>query len=171
MGKKKQELQLVGGKVPRLVKPRRGRFGEVRQDRFFQALAETCNVTAACRIARVPSSTVYRHQRQSAAFRTRWADAIREAYGRLELAMLGRMMKGTVKTRRRDGKIVERMHEYPDAVALQLLRLHRSHAPEAVAREQEVDVEEVRERIAERIERLRLRMEQEAEAGKTEPGE
>src|SRR5687768_7423847 len=85
MGKVEKGLVLSGGKVPRLRKPLRKQFGKAKQERFLAALAATCNVAAACRAARVSDTCVYKHRRNNAAFRAGWAEAVREAYGRLEL--------------------------------------------------------------------------------------
>jgi hypothetical protein len=167
MAKAEKGLELAGGKVPRLRKPQRKSFGKARQERFLAALAATCNVRAACRTARVSNTCVYAHRRKNAAFRAGWAEAVREAYGRLELATLERMMNGTVTTRTRADGSVDRTHEYPNAIALQLLRLHRQSAAEAQAEHDSVDMDEVRERIALRIERLRKRMERDG-AGEAE---
>ena len=165
-----KELELTGGKVPRLRKPGRRAFTKAKQARFLTALAATCNVSAACRRARVSDTCVYEHRRKDAAFRAGWAEAVREAYGRLELMTLERMMNGTVTTRTRADGSVDKTHEYPNALALQLLRLHRQSAAEAQAEHDPVDMNEVRERIALRLERLRKRMEREA-AGEAEAGE
>ena len=161
-----RKLELVGGKVPRMRKPDRRRFSAARQDKFLAALADTCNVVQACRIAGVATSTVYAKRERDAAFRARWSHALGEAYGRLELAMLERMMNGTVTTRTRADGSTETIHQYPNQVALQLLRLHRQSASEAQAVHVPEDIDEVRERIAQRLERLRLRMEREAGEGR-----
>ena len=166
MGEVEKGLALTGGKVKRLCKPRRKAFTKAKQERFLAALAATCNVAAACRAARVSDTCVYQRRKKDAAFRAGWAEAVRDAYGRLELAMLQRMMDGTVTTRTRADGMVDKTHEYPNAIALQLLRLHRQSAVEAQAEHDPVDIDEVRERIALRIERLRQRMERERdEAG------
>lgn len=161
----KGRMQLTGGARPQYRKPHPTAFTKKRQDRFFEVLAQTCNVTAACRAAKVAPSTVYRHQEKDATFRARWKAAIRQAYSALELATLERMMKGSVTTRTRPDGSVETIHQYPNQIALQLLRLHRQNAAEAetaaAAEQQQEDIEEVRERIARRIERLRLRIERE----------
>jgi hypothetical protein len=157
-------LELAGGKVPRLRKAGRRAFTKAKQGRFLAALAATCNVSAACRRARVSDSCVYEHRRKDAAFRAGWVEAVREAYGRLELMTLERMMNGTVTTRTRADGSVDTTHEYPNALALQLLRLHRGTGSEPEQAPTAEDIDEVRERIAQRIDRLRIRMEKEAAA-------
>ena len=92
-----------------------------------------------------------------AAFRAAWAEALAEAYRNLELMMLERAMNGTVKTVTRADGSIDRTHEYPNAIALTLLRLHRDSAAaaEEEAEASEADVEELRARILRRIQRLR----------------
>ncbi|HWT12837.1 MAG TPA: hypothetical protein VN231_08805 [Allosphingosinicella sp.] len=143
---------------PQLRKPRRGAFTKAKQERFFAELAATCNVTLSARKARIHRTTVYEHRLKSAEFRARWAAAVREAYAALELMMLERGMNGTVKTITRADGAVQRIHEYPNAMALQLLRMHRQTAAEAEEIHDPEDIEEVRARIAKKLERLRKRI-------------
>lgn len=162
-----KEMVLVRDKRPLLRKAKRNSFTAAKQDKFFAELAATCNVQAACRKARVSKPTVYRHRRMSASFRARWREAVREAYAALELVMLERAMNGTVKTvTGPDGAVEKRVHEYPNAVALTLLRMHRATVAEADQAEElePEDVDEVRERLARRIARLRARLGSEAGA-------
>lgn len=151
------ETFIAGGMKPQVRGAARNSFTKARQERFLAELGATCNVKRSARRAGVSDKTVYRHRRQSAAFRAGWAEALKEAYANLELAMLDRMLNGTVKTVRRAGKIVDRTHEYPNAIALTLLRLHREHAmPEAETSPEAAD--ELRERIFRRVEKLRARI-------------
>lgn len=157
-------LELAAGKTLRMRKPGGPRFTAAKQDKFFAVLLATCNVEAARRAAKVSSSTVYRHRRGNAAFRARWAEVVREAYAQLELMMLERMMNGTVKTVTRADGSTERIHEYPNAIALTLLRLHRDTAVEAATEHEPEDIDEVRRRLADKLARLRRRMEAEGRA-------
>jgi hypothetical protein len=43
----RSELVLVGGATPKKRKPRRHEWTKAKEEQFFTALAETCNVTAA----------------------------------------------------------------------------------------------------------------------------
>ena len=162
--KESERIQLrrgAGGR-PQLCRRRRG-LTAARQEKFFATLAATCNVSRACRAAGIGRDCVYNYRRESAAFRARWAEAVRESYARLELMMLERMMNGTVKTRTRADGSVETIHEHPNAIALQLLRLHRQTAAEAETEYEPEDVEEVRKRIADKLERLRAQLDKEKE--------
>jgi hypothetical protein len=163
------ELRRGKGGTPQLRRAPRGRarFTLAKQKIFFAELAATCNVSAACRKAKIGTHCVYQHRRKSAEFRARWAEAVREAYARLELMMLDRAMNGTVRTRTRADGSVETMHEYPNHIALQLLRLHRDTAAEAEEVHDADKIAEVRERILNRLGRLRRQIEKEqAEGGK-----
>ena len=120
-------------------------------------LADTCNVTRAAAEAKVSVSAAYRRRKTDAAFRAAWLDAIAAAYQRLELVLLERVFVGTEKiVRRKDGS-EERMIEYPNQLALTLLKMHRDTAVEAVADAPADDMEEIRDRLLEKLERLRKR--------------
>lgn len=153
-----RRLHATNGRSLRLQRISRPRFTQAKQDRFFETLATTCNVEAAVRAAKVASSTVYRERARSAAFRARWAAALAEGYARLEAMMLERAMNGTVKTVTRADGSTQTMHEYPNAIALTLLRLHREAASAAEIEHEPEDIEEVRRRLARKIERLRARL-------------
>ena len=125
---------------------------------FLSALAETCNVTAAAAAGGVSMGGAYERRKKVAAFRAGWAEAIATAYQQLELAVLDRSLNGTEKiTTRKDGS-EERVRDYPNAVAMTLLRMHRESATRAaeIAAPQD-DIEEVRQRIFQKLQRLRKR--------------
>jgi hypothetical protein len=88
---------------------------------FLDALAETSNVRAAARAARIPVGRAYKTRRGEPEFRTQWYDALLEGYEHLEMETLHRLRMGTSKD---DPK-------FDIAAALRLLALHR----ETVARE------------------------------------
>jgi hypothetical protein len=165
MGRRQPELTRAAFGRPQLQKPKAKAFTKDKEDRFLAALAATCNVARSARRARVSKAAVYDRRQKSAAFRARWAAAVSEAYASLELAMLERMMNGTVKTVRRADGSVDETRDYPNAIALQLLRLHRDTAAEADREHDPEEIDEVRQRLAERIERLRQRIEAETKRG------
>lgn len=114
-------------------------------------LAATCNVKAAVRAAGMKPSGVYKLRRRSAAFRALWAEALREGYARLELALLDRALNGTVKTVRRSSGAVDRTREYPNSVAISLLKMHRESAAAAEAVPAAEELEEVRRRVLRKL--------------------
>lgn len=170
MGRSKSRTTLAGGRRPQMRSKVRG-FTVAKQEIFFAELAATCNVSMAARRAGVCKATVYVHRRTSAAFRARWAVTVREAYARLELAMLERALNGNVKTVTRADGSVDRIHEFPNAVALTLLRRHQELAAEAGQEHDPANVEDLRERLATKIERLRKRLDKDrARDGRGAPG-
>jgi molybdopterin-guanine dinucleotide biosynthesis protein len=151
------ELVLVGGKRAQKRKASSRDWSKAKEHEFLSVLADTCNVTRAAAEAKVSVSAAYRRRKTDAAFRSAWLDAIAAAYQRLELVLLERVFVGTEKiVRRKDGS-EERMIEYPNQLALTLLKMHRDTAVEAVADAPPDDVEEIRDRLLEKLERLRKR--------------
>ena len=160
-GAKEAELRVVGGSAPKIRKPRGNEWTKAKQRVFFTALTETCNVKLAAKAAGMSAAGAYVKRRSDAAFRAGWLDAIATAYQRLELVMLDRALNGTEKiVVRKDGS-EERMREYPNQVAMHLLKMHRDTAIEADREPSEADAGELRKRLVEKLERLRKRFEAE----------
>jgi len=137
-------------------------WSKAKEQEFLSVLAETCNVTRAAAEAGVSVSHAYSRRKADAAFRGAWLEAVGAAYQKLEMVLLERAFVGTEKiVRRRDGS-EERMVEYPNQLALTLLKMHRDTAVEATTEVPPDNVEEIRERLLEKLERLRKR---EAESG------
>ena len=156
------ERVLVAGQMRT---PSKRDWSKAKIEKFLSVLAETCNVTLAALEAGVSVSAAYRRRKADAGFRGAWMEAIGAAYQRLEMVLLERAFVGTEKlVRRKDGS-EERMVEYPNQLALTLLKMHRDTAAEATAEIDPDDVEEVRERVLAKLERLRKR---EAEANASE---
>lgn len=159
---KKTELMVVGQSRPQARKQRKFEWTKAKEKIFLATLAETCNVTAAAGAAGMSASGAYMRRKKVAAFRASWAEAIATAYRDLELVLLERALNGTEKIVTKPNGSVERMREYPNQIALQLLRMHRDTAVEA--ERPEVDGDEVRERLVNKLERLRKRFEEEDRA-------
>ena len=151
------ELTIVGSATPKARRPRRYEWTKDKEKNFLSALAETCNVTLAAQAAGMSTAGAYLRRKKVAAFRAAWSEAIAIAYQRLELAMLDRSLNGSEKIITRKDGSEERIREYPNAVALTLLRMHRETAAEAIAEPDPVDLEEVRERLFKKLQRLRSR--------------
>lgn len=148
-------LVVIGGAQPKAREGRKDDISEEQKDRFFAALAETCNVTRSARAAGFSTDWAYRRRKKDAAFRNAWQAAVREGYAKLELVLLERAIKGTPKILfRRDGS--ERVvREYSTALAVNLLRRHAEAADSAAYEPAEGELSEIRERILERLDRLR----------------
>jgi hypothetical protein len=157
----KKEMTLVAAGKPQLRKQAARDWSKAKADSFIAVLGETCNVSEACRHSGVPMTVAYRQRKMDAAFRARWIEAIGAAYSRLELMLLERAFNGTEKVvRRRDGS-EERMREYPDHIALRLLQMHRETATEADNEPPIEDVNEIRERLVRKLQRMKKRDEEE----------
>jgi phage terminase small subunit len=156
-GRKSKELVVAGGARPIVRKARRREWTRAREKQFLTALSETCNVTVAAEAAGISLTAAYVRRKKVAAFRAGWAEAIATAYQRLELVMLDRALNGTEKiVVRKDGS-EERMREYPNQIAMHLLKMHRDSAMEAIEEPAEAEIEEVRERLFQKLQRLRNR--------------
>jgi hypothetical protein len=157
----RSKLVLVGADKPKMRKAAMRDWSRAKARAFLNALADTCNVSEACRSSGVPMTVAYRRRKSDAAFRAGWLEAIATAYQRLELVLLDRAFNGTEKIlKRRDGS-EERMLEYSNQLGLALLKMHRESALEAGTELPPEDVDEIRERIIKKLARLRLRIEEE----------
>ena len=135
------------------------RLDEGEKAKFLSVLGDTCNVTLACAETGVSVGGAYKRRKTNAAFRAGWREAISGAYQRLELVLLDRAFNGTEKViRRRDGSD-ERMIEYSNQLGLTLLKMHRDTAVEAAPENEPDNIEEIRERLFKKLERLRKREE------------
>ena len=157
------ELRVVGNTKPKARRPRRNEWTRAKERTFFTALAETCNVKLAAETAAMSVAGAYWRRKRDAAFRAGWAEAIGAAYQRLELVMLDRALNGTEKVVVRKDGSEERMREYPNQIAMHLLKMHRDSAMQAIEEPDEADVADVRARLVEKLERLRRRFEAEDE--------
>lgn len=164
MGRKKKELTLVAAATPQRKKQSERDWSKAKAEKFLNVLADTCNVSEACRESGVPMTVAYRQKKLDAAFRAAWLEALAVAYSKLELMLLDRAFNGTEKfVLRRDGG-QERMLEYSNQLGLQLLKMHRDNVIEADAEMQGEDADEIRERLVKKLQRLKKRdEEQEAE--------
>jgi len=151
-------LVLVEGKSR--LKERRASPQTIRPEQietFFATLADTCNVVRAAKAAGFTANWAYRRRKFDAAFRNGWASAVREGYAKLELVLLERAIKGTpklVRTAKGNDRV---MREYSTALAVALLRRHAETAESADHDAGEDELREVRERILEKLQRLKER--------------
>lgn len=150
------ELILIdGGAKARRRGPRGQDVSPEKIETFLVTLGMTCNVAMSARKAGFSQSWAYRLRRRDASFRAGWAEAIREGYAKLELVLLERVINGTRKVVvARDGS-TRIIREYSTALAVALLKRHAEAAAEASYEHSEDDMREVRERILEKLERMR----------------
>jgi hypothetical protein len=140
-------------------------WSKVKEQRFVEALTETCNVTLACEAASVSSTSAYKRRKANAAFRNAWREAIGLAYQKLELVLIERALNGTEKIVTKGEGREERMREYPNHIALQLLKMHRETAIEATTDVPDDEADEARQRVLAKLGRLRDRVAAQANAG------
>ena len=157
MGRK---LVVVGGERPQMRKARERNWTDAQRAEFLSALAQTCNVTLACERAGISPTHAYRVRKSDASFRASWREAVGAAYQRLELVLLDRAFNGTEKlVLRKDGSEA-RMTEYSNQLGLALLKMHRDTAAEAEREFSPGEVEQLRERVLNKLKRLKRRHEQ-----------
>ena len=157
------ELVLVAGGAPKKRKAVARDWSKAKERAFVEALTETCNVTLACEAAKVSTTSAYKRRKVDAAFRNAWREAIGLAYQKLELVLIERALNGTEKiVTKIDGR-EERMREYPNHIALQLLKMHRETAVEATTEVPDSEVDEARQRVFDKLERLRIQVTAKAE--------
>ena len=141
---------MTAGELPELdARPQRAWIAP-----FLEHLAQTSNVSAAAKAAKVDISTVYRLRRSDAAFYAAWRAALLEGYDNLEMELLGRLRLGELE----GGKSKERARrKYENAAAIRVLLAHRQTISEERARREAVSEEEVLASINAKIDKLRER--------------
>jgi hypothetical protein len=154
---KKKKLVLIGGRKPQLRKASARSWTKAKEETFFSVLAETCNVTRACKAARVGVTSVYRRKKENAEFRGGWLAAIAIAYQRLELVLLDRAFNGVEKLVSVRGGEPTVMREYSNQLGLALLKMHRDTAADAEFEMPADEIEDVRERLIRKLQRLKQR--------------
>lgn len=154
------DLVLESGRRVRQVQRSPRSWKPAAQKAFLLALGESCNVKFAAKKAGLSTSRAYARRAMDASFRAGWDQALATGYAQLELMLLERALHGVEKkVIARDGTTTVMRH-YSDRVALALLRMHRENASYANESVDDREWQEARERILERLQRLR---EQEAE--------
>ncbi len=150
-------LLLRGGVKRKQVSGRRSDWTRRMGEQFCETLAETCNVTLAAASIERSIGNVYKWRGKDASFRAAWDRALAIGYSRLELMLLERALHGVEKVVvARDGTSSV-MREYPDRVALTLLRMHRESAALAEESIDGREHEEACERIIAKLGRLKDR--------------
>lgn len=140
-----------------LRKPRKQGWTGAKAKAFLQHLRISCNVAASCRKAGVGETAVYNRRKIDAAFRAEWGAAIAEAVDRLEILLLERAMKGTrVEKRARDGAVIKTV-QYPDRIALALIRANKDKAEAFEAPGDEAELAALRIRIGRKLDAVAKR--------------
>jgi len=162
-----RKLVLAGSRKPQMQREPSRNWTKDKERQFLSVLAETCNVTRAVEAVGMSGPGAYKRRKRNAAFRAAWMDAISTAYQRLELALLDRSLNGTEKVITRSDGSEDRMREFPNQLGLSLLKMHRSSVADfhAAADLPAEDVEELRERVLRKLDRLQQRRDRERAQG------
>ena len=92
---------------------------------FISALEQTANVTAACRIARLPRSSAYEWREADSEFAKLWDDAVERGTDALEDEAVRRAAQGVLKPVYQGGKKVGTIREYSDTLLIFMLKARR----------------------------------------------
>ena len=82
------------------ARARKGVRADEWEPRFLRSLAVHGVVSQAIKDAGIARSTAYLRRKKSAAFCTKWDEAIEEAIGAIELAVVTKALKGDMQTAR-----------------------------------------------------------------------
>jgi len=93
--------------------------------RFLGHLADTGNVSAACRLARLDRRTAYQWRSADAAFHRHWQEALDAAVDALEAEARRRAVEGVEHPHFHQGQVAGTVKRYSDALLMFLLRAHR----------------------------------------------
>lgn len=155
-GVETEELVFEGRGRLRMRKAAPGTISDEQVQAFFAALADTCNVVRSADIAGFSANWAYRKRKTDAGFRAGWLRAVAEGYAKLELVLLDRAMNGMVK-RVPSGSGEKRIREYPNQLAMALLKRHSETAASIDNMLSEEEADEVRERILAKLVKRRER--------------
>ena len=97
-----------------------------RKRDFLEAFEKTGNVSAACRAASIPRSTINEYRRRDGQFAIDWDIAFQNAVDSLEMEAWRRARDGVDKPIYQGGQLVGSVTEYSDTLLTFLLRGHRS---------------------------------------------
>ena len=122
---------------------------------FLAELANTSNVTAAAKAAKVSTSVAYDLRRNSGEFNRRWQVALCEGYDNLEMDLLHRVRMGEIKPLAGAKKAIR---AFDNATAFRLLAAHRESAARQRAIRDSEDSDAVLARINAKLERMRRRV-------------
>jgi len=122
---------------------------------FLAALADTSNVSAAARKAKVDTPTVYERRRLDAEFAREWQVALCEGYDNLEMDVLYRLRTGELRPVAATKRAVR---QFDNATALRLLAAHRESTARTRAIRDNVSAADIRASIDRKIELIRERV-------------
>lgn len=92
---------------------------------FFAALADTANVTRACKAVDIARQTAYDRREADAGFAARWEKALQLGVEGLEDEATRRAFEGTDKPVFYEGRPCGTIREYSDTLTIFLLKAHK----------------------------------------------
>ena len=96
-----------------------------RKTTFLETLAETVNVSAACRKAGIRRRTAYNWRNADPRFAREWDDALEDGIDAMEAELHRRAFEGVERPVWHKGERVGTVRHYSDALAMFLLKAHR----------------------------------------------
>ncbi|WP_414900318.1 hypothetical protein ACMT1E_11285 [Sphingomonas flavalba] len=118
-----------GGRAAQRAQARPARAHEwtaAKRGQFLETLARTLNISASARAAGMSTVSARALKRRDPGFAEAWAEAMLTAYDELEMALVKRAIKGTLKPVWHGGKRVGSERVFNDGQAHQLLTQHRA---------------------------------------------
>lgn len=117
-----------GGKRVQIARARVKQWSPRIEERFLSALAETCNVKAACAAVGLTPASAYNHRNRWPAFARRWDEAVRLGYVLLEAALVeaaGNLFSGREPAVPETDGPVAAVREISCGQAIHLLHMHK----------------------------------------------
>jgi hypothetical protein len=115
-------LRASGKDGPQIVRSGGRRWTDEAEEIFLDALAATCNVTAAAERTGFSKEAIYRRRRSDPAFAARWAEALAQGVARLDM-LLVRTAEDYLEGRAPDPDSPFASMTVRDAIAI--LKLHK----------------------------------------------
>lgn len=143
---------------PRVTFTHGGQWSDEAEERFFEALAETCNVKHAAKVAGAWPHTIYRFRRERSDFAARWQATLEAGYARLELALIGGATDAVEPRDPASPPVLRPVAPMNAADAIRVLALHRAEAKRAGKRSGQParirSLDEVRDDIVKKVEAI-----------------
>ena len=93
--------------------------------RFIELLAETGNVSLACRETGIPRRSAYVRRKRDTKFASAWDEAITTAVDLLEAEAKRRAMEGVLEPVFQQGRLVGMIRRFSDRLMILLLKAHK----------------------------------------------